>query len=260
MTKRIIILLIGCAACATIFFVVRNIDMQESFNFFGTARADAMNKIEEISQIKYADTLACKKCHASIDSTKNHSAHSKFNCQICHGPGIKHIADPAKNKMDKPDSRKFCVKCHLKDTSRTECIMQIDIKKHNPKATCTKCHNPHSPAKRAKITSDSKDSEDGDKSAVMTCSMCHDDKNTLKSSGVHKNLLCQSCHGTSEKHMQEPAANLMFKPSGNAFCSNCHGLGIASSTNNIKQIDIKDHNPDGKCIDCHDSHSPLKGF
>jgi len=260
MTKRIIILLVaGCSAFAAIFLVARNIEIPKSYFAFGLGKPDILNE-GELASMKYADTLSCIKCHAAIDSIKNQSAHRKFNCQICHGSGLKHINDPANNKMIKPSDRKFCLKCHTKDTCRIVTIMQIDTAKHNSKTNCTKCHNPHSPSIGASNISDSRDTVSAVKSESKTCSMCHADKNTLKSSGVHKNVLCQSCHGAGEKHMQDPAVNLMVKPSGNTFCNTCHGIGIASATNGIKQIDIKEHNPDGSCIDCHDSHSPLKGF
>lgn len=230
----------------------------DSFYEIGSYRADAIKDIESI-ELKYADTASCAKCHEEADSTHKIGSHSKINCQICHGPGLRHVVSPSKNNIDRPLDRKFCGKCHSKNAARPSFLSQIDTAKHNKNMNCTKCHKPHNPLNKSMSAGTSDTSKTG--SSGITCVMCHDDKNTLILSGVHKTVKCESCHGAGTMHMENPADNVLPKPDTRAFCGSCHGIGIAPAKAGIKQIDIKEHNIDSpKCTDCHDPHSPFKGF
>jgi hypothetical protein len=89
------------------------------------------------------------------------------------------------------------------------------------------------------------------------CYDCHDSIASLKKSGFHKVLNCETCHGTGTKHVNDPKI-VLNKPTEREFCGKCHNKNAAKSLNNIKQIDIKEHNIDNKCIDCHNPHEPWK--
>ena len=87
------------------------------------------------------------------------------------------------------------------------------------------------------------------------CENCHTDIDTLKLAGSHKNINCQTCHGPGYKHMLDPTANTLLKPTERAFCGKCHSLNAARN-GKIKLQDLSKHNPGKKCIDCHNPHQP----
>ncbi|MFZ4400562.1 MAG: multiheme c-type cytochrome [Bacteroidales bacterium] len=87
------------------------------------------------------------------------------------------------------------------------------------------------------------------------CENCHTDIDTLKLSGSHKNINCQTCHGAGYKHILDPTANVLIKPTERAFCGKCHSKN-AARPKNIKQQDITTHNPGIKCVECHNPHQP----
>ncbi len=88
------------------------------------------------------------------------------------------------------------------------------------------------------------------------CESCHTDIDTLKMSGSHKFINCQTCHGPGYLHAQDPSANVLKKPTDRAFCGKCHSLNAAKPKNIIKQQDLSKHNTDSKCVDCHNPHQP----
>lgn len=91
---------------------------------------------------------------------------------------------------------------------------------------------------------------------METCVMCHDDIGELKSSGKHKSLQCELCHGVGYAHMDEPEENPMIIPEGRGYCVTCHEKNPARPANVIKQIDPKEHNIEEECITCHNPHEP----
>ena len=88
------------------------------------------------------------------------------------------------------------------------------------------------------------------------CVTCHADIDTLKVAGGHKDINCQTCHGPGYKHIEDPVANPLNKPTERAFCGKCHSLNVARSVSTIKQQDLTKHNTDNKCVDCHNPHKP----
>ena len=88
------------------------------------------------------------------------------------------------------------------------------------------------------------------------CSACHTDIDSLKVSGPHKNINCQTCHGPGYLHVEDPSKNVLIKPTERAFCGKCHSLNAARPCNIIKQQDIAQHNIDNKCVECHNPHQP----
>lgn len=87
------------------------------------------------------------------------------------------------------------------------------------------------------------------------CVMCHEEIDTLKNSGLHKNINCQTCHGPGYLHIEDPTTENILKEGDREFCGKCHNK-IAGRPNIIKQIDINEHNVESKCIECHNPHEP----
>jgi hypothetical protein len=259
MPKQIIRLLIAFAIFVCLFIVIKHFLVPESFGDIGHYRAKSIAENAD-HDIKFVGSAMCITCHNDIDTVKKTGVHALINCESCHGPGYKHVSDPVTNKLDKPDERTDCGLCHGENSTRPSIIKQVDLAKHNINNKCVKCHNPHSPGMRkiAAATTDTSASAGVTKQAnTVNCAMCHDDMAKLKSSGVHKPLECMTCHtGSADKHQGDPSANKMHKPTEREFCGKCHGKGIATAKGNIKQIDLKEHNTDSKCIECHNPHSP----
>ena len=162
-------LILAFAIFISLFLIARHFLKPKSFGELGHYRALA---IEENAKrdLHYAGSENCVKCHDSIHAEKAEGYHAKLKCEVCHGPGLKHVlyADQFKNGqlpdsllLHKPIERKECAICHQTNAARIKItfdtidnsqIKQIDAMKHkllNKKTKkeqkCIKCHNPHQP-------------------------------------------------------------------------------------------------------------------
>ena len=117
----------------------------ESFGEYGHYRGKALAEIAS-SEAKYVQMDDCAMCHDSIAELKNSGLHSLLQCEVCHGPGYKHIEDDENNKMEIPEAGQFCMRCHtINAASSTKVIKQIDAIAHAEGEDCITCHNPHQP-------------------------------------------------------------------------------------------------------------------
>lgn len=91
---------------------------------------------------------------------------------------------------------------------------------------------------------------------ATTCSDCHDDINTKKKLGFHKGLSCETCHGPSVKHAEDPSSGKPFAPRERKFCPQCHEYNPSRPTG-FPQIIPTIHNPLKPCITCHNPHDPV---
>lgn len=85
---------------------------------------------------------ACASCHSDIDLQWSRSAHSGQQCESCHGPADRHIADGA----IMPPAGEMCITCHAQIPGRPSYFPTINQTAHYPTQACTSCHNPHAPA------------------------------------------------------------------------------------------------------------------
>jgi excinuclease UvrABC ATPase subunit len=89
------------------------------------------------------------------------------------------------------------------------------------------------------------------------CADCHQDMVDLKAPNVHKSLSCETCHGPGFDHVNSTDSVIPMRvPKTREFCATCHTKNAARRVENIVQIDVKEHNPDQKCIECHNPHNP----
>ena len=87
------------------------------------------------------------------------------------------------------------------------------------------------------------------------CGDCHDDYMELKMSDLHAGISCETCHGPGWKHIDNPLPDQLIIPSGRDYCAHCHSLNPARPEN-FKQVNLKEHNPDADCAECHNPHAP----
>ena len=88
------------------------------------------------------------------------------------------------------------------------------------------------------------------------CLDCHMDIYELKQQDVHKTISCETCHGPGKLHSESAEASQIQKPTERESCGICHSRNAARPGAVILQIDLKEHNIDKKCIECHNPHKP----
>jgi nitrate/TMAO reductase-like tetraheme cytochrome c subunit len=117
----------------------------ESFGEYGHYRGKALEEIAS-KEAKFTQKDDCAMCHDSIAELKSSGVHDPLQCEVCHGPGFKHIEDDELNKMDINKSGELCMRCHsINAASRKKVIKQIDAVEHAEGEECITCHNPHQP-------------------------------------------------------------------------------------------------------------------
>jgi hypothetical protein len=86
------------------------------------------------------------------------------------------------------------------------------------------------------------------------CAECHEEFE-LKKKGYHLNLSCETCHGPSVKHTEDPSAVKPDVPRKREFCTHCHVYDPSRPTG-FPQINPAAHNPMQPCVGCHNPHDP----
>ena len=164
--KRLIIVFV---VFIVLFLIVQHILKPVSFGKLGHYRELSIHE-NTLKPLHYAGVVNCSGCHDSIRMIKAEGFHAKLNCEVCHGPGLKHALYagmftgrqlPDSLVLIKPSSRKDCAVCHelnaarIKvqfDTINNTMVKQVTGKEHfliskktNTVRLCILCHNPHQP-------------------------------------------------------------------------------------------------------------------
>jgi hypothetical protein len=90
---------------------------------------------------------------------------------------------------------------------------------------------------------------------MAACRECHSDIYDKKAASYHRNLGCETCHGPSQNHAEDPMAVKPYAPRDRKFCPVCHAYN-ASRPTGFPQILPASHNPGLPCITCHNPHDP----
>ena len=93
-------------------------------------------------------------------------------------------------------------------------------------------------------------------SGQQACFECHQDIEDLKAQDVHSEIRCETCHGPGQKHVVSSDTTDIFVPAGREFCGLCHTMNAARPKDAVFQIDIKEHNVEKNCTECHNAHQP----
>jgi len=138
-------LLLVFVVLLTLFIVAKKVLTPKSFGQFGHYRGLALDEIKA-HDAKYMGEKSCAECHEDFMDLKTGDMHTGLSCETCHGPGWKHIEDPAPGQLTIPEGRAFCLVCHSKNPARpADQILQIYSDEHNTESNCIECHNPHAP-------------------------------------------------------------------------------------------------------------------
>jgi len=195
----------------------------------------------------------CLTCHDGKKKGYEGSPHSvkndprtpaaKQSCESCHGPGGKHVEDPAKNPLvrfskEKPEViNAVCVTCHNKGEHAL-----WDGSQHERRGvSCVTCHSVHdfkSEFKQLKA-----------KDQLVLCATCHRDKVAKTDRSGHMpvregKMQCTTCHNV------HGATNVRLLRKGDSpaeLCTSCHA--------DKRGPFLWEHAPvrDG-CTTCHDPH------
>lgn len=138
-------LTIAFAIFISLFLLLRHILVPDTFGQYGHYRGASLLDNAAV-EVHYSGHKACLECHQDIEDLKVQDVHSSINCEICHGPGQKHVLSGEAADIIKPSGREFCGSCHAKNAARPAAtIAQVDLTKHNTGKNCIECHNPHQP-------------------------------------------------------------------------------------------------------------------
>lgn len=81
------------------------------------------------------------------------------------------------------------------------------------------------------------------------CIDCHQNNSPHTDKGVS----CEACHGPGAAHAKDFDSAKLLVPKTRAFCGTCHAMETARRAT-FPQIDLTDHYPSQRCIECHDIH------
>jgi hypothetical protein len=142
---QIIRLVIAFAIFISLFLFVRSMLVPETFGQYGHYRGASLIDNAD-HETHFAGQQACLECHQDIEDKKLTDVHLNIHCEVCHGPGQKHVLSGEATDILKPGSREFCGTCHEKNAARRQStIVQVDLSNHNTGKNCIECHNPHQP-------------------------------------------------------------------------------------------------------------------
>lgn len=184
---------------------------------------------------------ACKGCHEDVAKKTEHTLHGKLlgtklsrgdfqqrGCEACHGPGSKHLEDPAnptfnirfgkKATLAVTDQNAVCLQCH----QRGKRILWAGSPHDARDVGCVSCHSTHAPQA---------------------------EKGQLKK--ATQSDLCSQCHMV--KAMQFQRSSHMPVKEGKLTCSSCHNAHGTTTERLIPEISINE-----SCTKCHaDKRGPF---
>jgi len=88
------------------------------------------------------------------------------------------------------------------------------------------------------------------------CEDCHGDVAELKTTGMHKGVNCEACHGPLAKHVEDPGSVVPQLPDTSMLCPRCHEANLAKPKT-FPQVVSAEHSGGAVCKGCHQPHSPL---
>ncbi|MHB1126166.1 MAG: hypothetical protein ACYC2T_04295 [Bacillota bacterium] len=90
-----------------------------------------------------------------------------------------------------------------------------------------------------------------------TCKACHQDQGAILTQGEHGKINCESCHGPAGKHAENPnKENRPVIEVTREYCGACHNQVVGRSEQNIRQVNLEEHNAGLVCSLCHMPHNP----
>ncbi|MFZ3171168.1 MAG: hypothetical protein WA118_04225 [Carboxydocellales bacterium] len=136
-----------------IFVTAQQLSIPKSFGQYGYFRGDNISEWAA-QEGNYAPGNSCEKCHQNEVQILDQGDHKGLDCQICHGPGLKHLQKFQTSKLKVEGTKELkvegteelCGICHRKMSGRSgDKIKTIELGIHNGGVVCIRCHNSHQP-------------------------------------------------------------------------------------------------------------------
>jgi hypothetical protein len=89
----------------------------------------------------------------------------------------------------------------------------------------------------------------------LACNECHKEAVQKLAKAEHKDVSCESCHGVSQGHVENPDVRLPKLT--DAHCVRCHERAPARPAW-LKQMDPAKHYNAQRCAECHVPHQPTE--
>jgi DmsE family decaheme c-type cytochrome len=207
----------------------------------------------------YIGSDQCKGCHEDLAKKMEHSLHGKLlgtklskgdlqprGCEACHGPGSKHLEDPAnpafnlrfgkKSPLEATDKNAVCLQCH----QRGKRILWQGSPHETRDVACATCHSVHSPkSEKGQLTKETQ---------TDLCGQCHQVRDMQFQRSSHMpvkegKMTCTSCHNPHGT----PTEKLIPAISINESCTTCHA--------DKRGPFLWEHAPVMEnCLNCHQAH------
>jgi len=189
-------------------------------------------------------TAMHKTLHGKESNSKTPAAKNGQSCEVCHGPGQKHVESGKKedirrfNVLSAREANDTCLSCHAKNASHTEFQGSMHDARN---VSCVTCHSVHSfKSEKAQLKT---------VTVVQTCESCHKQEAMKVKKAGHMpvregKMECTSCHSP---HGSTNVRMLKVGNTINESCASCHAE---------KRGPYLWEHAAGKenCASCHDPH------
>jgi DmsE family decaheme c-type cytochrome len=227
----------------------------------------------------YVGADTCKTCHEDQFKNLEHTLHGKLlgtklsrtalqarGCEACHGPGSKHLEDPAapatslrfgkKTTLPAADQNAVCAQCHQGGSQ----ILGPGSRHEARDVSCATCHSVHAPASdkgqlkkanqadlcvrchQVRVMQFTRSSHMPLREGKLTCTSCHNPHGTVTEKLIPEisiNESCLRCHADKRGPFLWEHAPVIES------CTNCH---VPHSSNNPPLLRIKQPR---LCQQCH---------
>lgn len=284
--RLLLLLLVGAAG----FVGLKTLATPDSWDPQAWFRRDAIPELQQ-QAARYGGNPSCSSatCHQSLVNHEDKlsqlqdAVHEGLACEGCHGPLAEHVQAGRKvadAQIDRDNG--LCLSCHGTRLGRAQKIAVFDpsfnsmhkMMESAQTTRCGNCHNPHAPAPKKRVAAEpplpvaQATEADG---APMSCQGggCHQavDSHRLRleqlRGAVHKELSCESCHGSMASHAAD-GAKIADAPirRDSGLCLMCHG-GTPGPEQPVRQFDpaFQIHQAakvtrETPCTHCHNPHAP----
>jgi hypothetical protein len=272
--------LLGLALFAAL--VVRALLVPDSYGRDGAYRADAPLD-ERVRTPRHLGEAACAECHEEQVGLHDKDAHAAVQCEVCHGAGDRHVADPEQVKPAIPKGKEPCLTCHHLLAARPGWFPQIIWREHyrfvgvrDQETDCTACHDPHEPlymdrdlrsARMHPLIHRCRDCHIGrvnetlprpdDHPPIFECSYCHPAIVADAQARPHSKVQCTTCHIF---FVESEFSGRILRDADPRFCLLCHreadfrsdsappGIGWPAHLDDVAESEADRKK---RCIDCH---------
>jgi hypothetical protein len=119
MPPQLKVLLPLFAIFITIFIIIRNFLVPDTFGEYGYYRGNSLIDNTNM-ELVFASKEVCIECHTDINEMLQSDLHSGLSCIVCHGAGLEHSNFPDSIKINKDSGREKCGRCHSINPARVK--------------------------------------------------------------------------------------------------------------------------------------------